>query len=102
MRFQPRCHGDGQLLFCGVIDGACQAGIDFRTNPLQQEPSELRVSLRNQSAVVWQLDRSRDDKWNAQATGISRSGLGLLVYRQSIQFGNVDWVLLLKALRKPN
>jgi hypothetical protein len=70
---------DGQLLFCRVIDGAYQAGIDFLPNPQQYRRSELRVPLKNQSAIVFQLEGSRDQKLNAQATDISRSGLGLLV-----------------------
>lgn len=77
--FSDDCHSDGQLLFCRVIDGAYQAGIAFPPDPQQHRRSELRVPLRNQTATVFQLDGSRDHKWNAQATDISRSGLGLLV-----------------------
>jgi hypothetical protein len=77
--FSGDCHSDGQLLFCRVIDGAYQAGIVFPPDAQQHRRADLRVPLRNQTAVVCQLEGSRDDKWNAQATDISRSGLGLLV-----------------------
>jgi hypothetical protein len=77
--FSDDCHSDGQLLFCRVIDGAYKAGISFPPDPQQHRRAELRVPLRNRAAVVCQLEASRKDKWNAQATDISRSGLGLLV-----------------------
>jgi PilZ domain len=77
--FSDDCHSDGQLLFCRVVEGAYKIGINFPPDPQQHRRAELRVPLRNQTAVVCQLESSRDDKWSAQATDISRSGLGLLV-----------------------
>jgi hypothetical protein len=75
--FSDDCHSDGQLLFCRVVDGAYQAGIDFVPDPQHHRRAELRVPLRNQTATVFQVDGSRDKKWDAQPTDISRSGLGL-------------------------
>ena len=80
--FSEDCHSDGQLIFCRVIENTYNAGIDFLPDPHQRRRSELRVPLTKQSAVVWQLDGPTGGKCSAQATDISRSGLGLLVNRQ--------------------
>src|SRR5579863_877353 len=73
--FSENCHRDGQLIFCRAEENEYRAGIDFPPDPQQQRRSEFRVPLSNQSAVVTQLeDRT---KCKAQATDISRSGLGL-------------------------
>ena len=76
--FSADCHSDGQIIFCRAIKNAYHAGVDFVPDPGQQRRSELRVPLTNQTAMVYQLEGSTDDKCNAQATDISRSGLGLL------------------------
>ena len=80
--FSDDCHSDGQLLFCRVINGDYQAGISFPPDPRQHRRAELRVPLRNQTATVFPVDGSKNDRWNAQATDISRSGLGLLMDHQ--------------------
>jgi hypothetical protein len=80
--FSADCHSDGQIIFCRAIKNAYHAGVDFVPDPGQQRRSELRVPLTNQTAMVYQLEGSTDDKCNAQATDISRSGLGLLADHQ--------------------
>jgi hypothetical protein len=77
--FSEDCHIDGQLLFCRAVGDAYRAGISFPPDARQRKRSELRVPLRNQPALVSALEVSRDQQWKAQATDISRSGLGLLV-----------------------
>src|SRR4051812_32965608 len=77
--FSDDCHCDGQVLFSRVVDNAYQTGISFPPDPRQHRRLEFRVPLTDQTAVVFELEGSRDHRWNARATDISRSGLGLLV-----------------------
>jgi hypothetical protein len=61
------------------VDDAYRVGISFPPDPRQQRRLEFRVPLRDQAALILELEGSRDHQWDARATDISRSGLGLLV-----------------------
>jgi hypothetical protein len=79
--FSDDCYRSGQLSFCRADARGFCAGIYLEADPSHQQRSEIRVPLANEGAIVTVLENADPGRREAQATDISKSGLGLLVDR---------------------